>query len=144
MHLSKATTNTWLSAYLAISSGSATRTNWGDDASGQGQDCSHSGISAQWRDTIVDNWLQLWAGDYTYLNKTVSPNILVYQDLFPTTNGSVPLIINNSTAMLGFVKQSRAYFSKYGFIDDMHFGEDNLIALRWTLNAVYMGGMSTA
>ena len=86
------------------------------------------------------HWLQLWAGDYTYLNKTVSPNISVYQDLFPTANGSVPLIINNSTAMLRFIKQSRTYFSNYGFIDDMHFGEDNLIALRWTLNAVYMGG----
>ena len=144
MHLSKATTIVWLSAYLAIPSGSATPTNWGDDPSRHGQDCSQSGISAQWRDTIVDNWLQLWAGDYTYLNKTVSPNVLVYQDLFPTANGSVPLIINNSTAMLRFVKQSRTYFSKYGFIDDMHFGEDNLIALRWTLNAVYMGGMSTA
>jgi len=29
--------------------------------------------------------------------------------------------------------------NKYGFKDDLHFGEDNLVTLRWTLDAVFAG-----
>ena len=101
--------------------------------------CHEVGISAQWRDTIVANWFTLWGGDYSYLNKTVTPDFQLYQDRIPTGNGSVPVVVNNSSSFLAFVKDSRAGFEKYGFRDDLHFGEDNLVTVRWTLDAVFAG-----
>jgi hypothetical protein len=68
--------------------------------------------------------------DYTYLSKTVAPDFQLFQDCFPTDNGSVPFVVNNSSSLLQFVKDSRAGFEKYGFLDDLHFGEDNLLTLR--------------
>jgi hypothetical protein len=105
--------------------------------------CHEVGISSQWRDTTIANWLALWAGDYTYLNKTVAPDVQVYQDQFPTDNGSVPFPINNSSSLIGFVKAARDGFDKYRFKDDLHFGDDSLITLHWTLDAVFAGS-STA
>jgi hypothetical protein len=69
-------------------------------------------------------------GDYTYLSKTVAPDFQLFQDCFPTDNGSVPFVVSNSSSLLQFVKDSRAGFEKYGFLDDLHFGEDNLLTLR--------------
>ena len=101
--------------------------------------CLCKGISPASRDSVVSNWLNLWAGNYTYLSKTVTPDVQVYQDRFPTGTNSISMPINNSSALLSFVKQSRMTFETYGFIDDFHFGDDNLIALRWTLNATFAG-----
>ena len=101
--------------------------------------CPCTGISPSSRDSIVSNWLHLWAGNYTYLSKTVTPDVQVYQDRFPTGTNSISMPINNSSTLLSFVKQSRMTFETYGFIDDFHFGDDNLIALRWTLNATFAG-----
>lgn len=133
-----------LSALLATTSVIAVPTNFGtyETATALNAPCHEVGIAAQWRDTIVANWLALWAGDYTYLNKTVAPNFQLFQDRFPTGNGSVPFVINNSSSLLQFVKDSRAGFEKYGFLDDLHFGEDNLVTLRWTLNAVFAGSQT--
>jgi hypothetical protein len=86
----------------------------------------------------VANWLTLW-GDYTYLSKTVAPEFQLFQDRFPTGNDSLSFVVNNSSSLLQFVKDSRAGFEKYGFLDDLHFGEDNLVTLRWTLDAVFAG-----
>lgn len=60
-------------------------------------------------------------------------------DRFPTGNDSVPFNIYSSSALLQFVKDSRVGFSKYAFPDDLHFGEDNLITLHWTLDTVFSG-----
>jgi hypothetical protein len=68
--------------------------------------------------------------DYTYLSKIVAPDFQLFQDCFPTDNGSVPFVVNNSSSLLQFVKDSRAGFEKSGFLDDLHFGEDNLLTLR--------------
>ena len=105
--------------------------------------CHEVGISSQWRDTIIANWLAFGAGDYTFLNKIVAPDVQVYQDRFPTGNGSAPFPIGNSSSLIGFVKATRDGFDKYGFKDDAHFGEDNLVTLHWTLDAVFAGS-STA
>jgi hypothetical protein len=103
-------------------------------------------ISPQWRETIVSNFYTLWGGDYSYLNKTFAPNVVEYQDRVPTGNGngSVPLIINNSTALLRFIMAGHAAYSTFRFEDDLHFGIDNLIAARWTLHAVYKSGLAHA
>lgn len=71
------------------------------------------------------------------------PSIQVYQDRFPTGNGSVPVPIGNASAFLDFVKLARADFETYAFIDDFHIGVENVVALRWTLNATFAGS-STA
>ena len=101
--------------------------------------CLCKGISPASRDSVVSNWLNLWAGNYTYLNKTVTPDVQLYQDRFPTGTNSISMPIDNSSALLSFVKESRMTFETYGFIDDFHFSDDNLVALRWTLNATFAG-----
>ena len=101
--------------------------------------CLCKGISPASRDSIVSNWLNLWAGDYIYLNKTVAPDVQLYQDRFPTGTNSISMPIDNSSALLSYVKESRMTFETYGFIDDFHFGDDNMVALRWTLNATFAG-----
>jgi hypothetical protein len=129
-----------MSTLLAATSVLAVPTNFSTyETADLNAPCHEVGISSQWRDTIIANWLALWAGDYTYLNKTVAPDVQVYQDRFPTGNGSVPSPINNSSSLLGFVKAARDGFDKYGFKDDLHFGEYNLVTLRWTLDAVFAG-----
>lgn len=130
-----------LSTLFAAASVTAVPTNFGtyESVTELNRPCHEVGISAQWRDTIVSNWATLWGGDYTYLNKTVAPDFQLYQDRFPTGNGSVSVPVDSSTAFLAFVKQTRADFSQYGFIDDLHFGEDNLVTYRWTLDATWAG-----
>jgi len=75
--------------------------------------------------------------------QTAAPDVQVYQGRFPTGNGSAPFPINNSSSLIGFVKAARDGFDKYGFKDDLHFGEDILVTLHWTLDAV-VAGSSTA
>ena len=130
-----------LGRLLAIASVLAIATNFGtyESSAALNGPCHEVGISAQWRDTIVANWPALWAGDCSYLNKTIAPDFQLFQDRSPTGNGSVPFTIYNSSARLQFVMDSRAGFSKYAFLDNLHFGEDNLLTLRWTLNAVFLG-----
>ena len=107
---------------------------------------AESSVPCPWTDTvyrsqeeIVTNWYALWDGDYSYLEKTVTPDVHLYQDRFPTGNGSVSLPIFDSDAMREFVKTSREGWESYSFIDDFHYGVDNLITLRWTLNATWGG-----
>ncbi|KAK3699776.1 hypothetical protein LTR37_016285 [Vermiconidia calcicola] len=90
-------------------------------------------------DEVIANWYNLWAGDFSLLDKTVMPDIQLWQDRFPTGNGSAALPIGNSEQFLGFVKSSRVGFEVYKFIDDFHFGVGNMIALRWTLDATFAG-----
>ncbi|KAK5074503.1 hypothetical protein LTR70_008824 [Exophiala xenobiotica] len=128
---------------LLASSTSASPTFWPITQS-TSTPCHSQAISPQWHDTIVSNWQSLWAGDLIYLNQTVTPNINLLQDRFPDGNGSEPLSINNSTALLNFVRNSREGFRKYEFRDLMHFGADNLVAFRWTMEGVYAGGLPGA
>jgi hypothetical protein len=101
--------------------------------------CPCKGISPASREIVVSNWLKLWAGNYDYLNKTVTSDVQLYQDRFPTGTNSISMPIDNSSALLSFVKESRMTFETYCFVDDFHFGDDNLVALRWTLNATFAG-----
>lgn len=103
-------------------------------------DCLWTGTGKLSQEEIVQHWYTLWAGDYSYLNKTVTPNVQLYQDRFPTGNGSASLPVFDSSAMLSFVKTARTGFETYSFIDDFHYGVENLITLRWTLNATSAGG----
>ena len=96
-------------------------------------------MSPEVRNNAVKNWLHLWAGDYSLVNETVTPDVRVYQDRFPLGHGSAPLPINNAEQFLNFVKSSRAPYTEYKFKDDLHFGEANFVALRWTLDAVWAG-----
>lgn len=100
--------------------------------------CHSTQISAEWRETVVKNWLAIWNEmDFTLLDATVSPNITINQDRFATGGGgSVEFVINNATAFQGFVEASRQGFSKYIFEGTRYFGEDDLVALEWTLDAV--------
>ena len=96
-------------------------------------------MTPQSHSEIVKNWYNLWAGDYSLLDQTVTPDVQIYQDRFPTGNGSIKFPIFNSSAVLDFVKTSRSSFETYSFIDDFHFGSENTLALRWTLNATFAG-----
>ncbi|KAK0930958.1 hypothetical protein LTR48_006479 [Friedmanniomyces endolithicus] len=110
-------------------------------------DSSYSSVPCPWTGTappspsqIVSNWYTIWAGDYSVLNQIVLPNVQLYQDRFPQGgNGSAQFPIYNSSQFLEFVKEARADFETYSFIDDFHFGNGNTLALRWVLNATYAG-----
>ena len=101
--------------------------------------CPWTNLAPLSHEQTVTNWYALWAGNYSALNSTVMPSIQVYQDRFPTGKGSAPLPIGNASAFLDFVKLARADFETYAFIDDFHFAVENMIALRWTLNATFAG-----
>jgi hypothetical protein len=101
--------------------------------------CHSAQISAEWRETVVTNWIAIWNDvDFSLLDVTVSPDITIYQDRFATGsgNGSIELIVNNMTSFQGFVQGSRTGFSKYAFEATKYFGEDDLVALEWTLDAI--------
>lgn len=109
---------------------------WGSESTSA--PCHSIQISAEWRETVVKNWLTIWNDmDFSLLDVTVSPNITIYQDRFAsrTGDGSIELIVNNVTSFQGFVEISRNGFSKYVFEGTKYFGEDDLVALEWTLDA---------
>ncbi|KAK3669744.1 hypothetical protein LTR78_010372 [Recurvomyces mirabilis] len=119
---------------------SASNSNAGNAA---GVPCPWTKLTPLSHEQVVTNWYALWAGNYSFLSSTVMPSIEVYQDRFPTGNGSAPLRIGNASAFLEFIKLARADFETYAFTDEFHFGVGNVIALRWKLNATFAGS-STA
>ncbi|KEF56231.1 uncharacterized protein A1O9_07812 [Exophiala aquamarina CBS 119918] len=129
-----------------LSAGSAlAHSRWGPTSIAS--PCQSVEISAEWRETIISNWLTIWNDvDFSLLDVTVSPEIVIYQDRFATGtgNGSIEFPVNNVTAFQRFVEGSRAGFSKYAFEATRYFGEDDLVALEWTLNAIVESGQGTA
>ncbi|KAF4628744.1 hypothetical protein G7Y89_g9404 [Cudoniella acicularis] len=104
-------------------------------------------ITKEVRDHIADNYISLWDGNYDIINSTFSPDFtMLYQDRFPTGlgNGSVLSDVDSRAAFLAFVQRGRAAFSQYEFKVVRKFGEDNVIAIRWILDAVYKGGFPLA
>ena len=101
--------------------------------------CPWTDLQPLTHDEVVSNFYTLWGGNYDYLNKTFTPDVQLWQDRFPTGNGSAPLPVHDTKQMLDFVKASRADFEQYSFIDVFHFGVGNMVTMRWTLNATFSG-----
>ncbi|KAI9724506.1 MAG: hypothetical protein M1812_000574 [Candelaria pacifica] len=99
-------------------------------------DRDEKAISAQWHDTVAGNYIKMWNGDLSYLNKSLAPNVVQYIDRLPTGNGSIEVTVTNSTAFKSFIDFSREPYAQYTFTSNIRIGVDNIVALRWTLSAV--------
>ncbi len=105
-------------------------------SNGSAVPCQEKAISPQWHDTISENYIKMWNGDLSYLNKSLSPDVKQYIDRLATGNGSMEVIVTNSTAFESFIDFSRTPFANYTFVTNIRIGVDNIVALRWTLFAV--------
>ncbi|KAK2596248.1 hypothetical protein QQS21_006340 [Conoideocrella luteorostrata] len=88
---------------------------------------------------ILQNYVDIWAGNLSLIDSTLAPALSLQIDRFPTgSHGSVPLAptINSSAAFSSFVQSTRSNFDKYGFTVQKWAGEDRHISLRWTMEAV--------
>ncbi|KAK5053986.1 hypothetical protein LTR84_001948 [Exophiala bonariae] len=119
-----------------ITLAAALPSRWGSDSTNT--PCRSTQLSAEWRETVVQNWLTIWNDmDFSLLDVAVSPDIIIYQDRFATGtgDGSIEFVVNNASTFQSFVEVSRNGFSKYVFEGTKYFGEDDLVALEWTLDA---------
>lgn len=124
-----------LGGLLTISAPTATATVWPAN-NGSIVPCHEKAISEQWHDTVAENYLKMWNGDLSYLNKTLAPDVVQYVDRIPTGNGSTEVIVTNSTAFESWIHFSRESFSEYTISTKIRIGLDNIVALRWILAAV--------
>lgn len=104
--------------------------------------CGHNAIAPQWYDTIVHRYLDVWGSekmDDALFNSTFNDDFNLYQDKIVTGKGPIDANIHNLTGLREFMAQSRQGFSQYRFQDLYYFGQDNMVVLRWTLDAVFKG-----
>ncbi|KAK4495349.1 hypothetical protein PRZ48_013680 [Zasmidium cellare] len=89
-------------------------------------------------DKTIKNWEEMWAGDFSLLNDTVMPDVQIYQDRLSIGNTTQFIPIQNSTALLNFMRRGRQGYDEYRFVEDFYFGNDNgsMVAGRWHLDAV--------
>jgi len=85
---------------------------------------------------MVQNYVGLWAGDYSLLNATLSPVINFSSDRFPTANGTADLTFHTAAEFRGFVERARTGWSRYGFEVYKSAAADYNIFIRWRLEAI--------
>lgn len=96
----------------------------------------------EYRAHIVSNYLNLWGGHIDLLNQTISPVLEFQSDSFPlSTNcssgaGATHGNIHSSADFGAFVSGTRANFAEYGFDNDLSFGHENNVVIRWSLRGV--------
>lgn len=100
------------------------------------QDCAEKAIAPAWYDTIVTKYFSFWDGDVDLAEEVFSPSLTVWQDRLPAANGSAPYPIFDTEAYLAWWRVSREGWEPYQFINRYHFGYDNRVVVRWTLDAV--------
>jgi len=85
---------------------------------------------------VAKNYLNLWGGDYSLLNATLSPEINFSSDRFPTGNGTEELTWRTAAEFRGFVERVREGWQKYGFEVYKSAGSDYNVFIRWRLEAI--------
>jgi len=85
---------------------------------------------------IASNYLNLWGGDYSLLNSTLSPTINFHSDRFPTGQGTEELIWRTADEFRGFVERVRTGWDTYGFKVYKSAASDYNVFIRWRLEAV--------
>ena len=87
---------------------------------------------------VIKNYLAIWSGDLSLANTTLSPNLTLQADRFPspTGSGSVPIVVNSAEAFTAFVQRSRTGWDKYSFVVDKSVANGLHIAIRWRMEGV--------
>ena len=104
--------------------------------------CNETIATNEYHAHIVSNYLRLWRGDLSILNETISPVMSFSADRFPasancsTGKGSAYLHLTSSSDFGAFVAESRIGFAKYGFDPIYWLGQENKVAIRWSLAGV--------
>ncbi|KHN95438.1 uncharacterized protein MAM_06715 [Metarhizium album ARSEF 1941] len=101
------------------------------------QSCSpKKPITRERQKQIKDDYLALWCGDYSRADKVLSPGVTLNIDRHPTADGSAPVVVNNSSDFMNFLRWSRTGWEKFNF-KVVHWAADgHHIAIRWKLEAV--------
>lgn len=94
--------------------------------------------SPQYHQQILDNFLNVWGGDYSLLNKTFAPDVIVYADRFPspTGEGSAVSDIQGSQAYLEFIQRARNGWTEYKFEVFRWTSRDFDVAVRWKMEGI--------
>lgn len=101
--------------------------------------CNKQATSRAYHETIMNNYLNVWAGDLSLVNSTFAPALTLHGDRFPTgAHGSVQLapLVNSSAAFAAFVQSTRSGFNKYEFAVDRWAGDGLNVVIRWILHGV--------
>ena len=85
---------------------------------------------------MAKNYLNLWGGDYSLLNSTLSPEMTFSADIFPSGNGTTTFVFKTPTEFLSFVQRVRMGWDKYGFEIYKSAGSDYNVFIRWRLEGV--------
>lgn len=101
--------------------------------------CNKAVTSHAYHEKIMNNYLNVWAGDLSLVNSTFAPALTLHGDRFPTgAHGSVQLapMVNSSAAFAAFVQSTRSGFDKYEFAVDRWAGDGLNVVIRWILKGV--------
>lgn len=97
--------------------------------------CCGSVPTRQHQQQIMEQYLDLWAGNYSLEHAILSPDVHLYQDRFPTGNRTRVVAPTSSREFVDFVKSSREGWKEYAFgLMNSAFDGYNVV-IRWKLNA---------
>lgn len=87
------------------------------------------------QENAAKNYIDTWNGDFSLENKTFTPNVNLYQDRLPGSNGSIELPIGTSGEFINFMKMAHTGWNHYQFVvHNIAFDKYNVV-IRWALNA---------
>jgi predicted ester cyclase len=91
---------------------------------------------------LVDAWLDLWNGDHARAEGIVSPDVAVHAAMLDGGDGSA---VRGPEGMVGWIAQTRSAIPDLEFsIEVGPIVDGDHIALRWTAEGTYAGGMPGA
>lgn len=99
-------------------------------------------ITPAHRETMMNNYMNIWNGDFSLLNSTLTDKIHFEMDRHPVATGSEPTLATTSGEFLGLVMWSHQGWQSVNFEPVVWIGDGDIIALRWEYTA-YMGANFT-
>lgn len=107
-------------------------------------DCKPDVTTTEHYNQIIDNYLSIWSGNYNLTDSTLSPDVTLFGDRFPssTGNGSDSLSVHTSQDFLGFIERSRTGWDEYGFDLYKSASQDLNVAIRWIMYGVIGGNFA--
>ena len=98
--------------------------------------------TTQSRAALVQNWLELWNGDYSKADGIVSARFRLHA---PLLGGAPDTVINTPAALVAWIRQTRAIVPDLKFVIQVGPIEQGAYSsVRWVASGTYGGGMPGA
>ena len=88
-------------------------------------------LDREFKEQLMNNYLAVWAGHLELADKVWQPDIVLHTDRHPTGTETFPIIIQNRTAMVDFVRFGRNGWDDFHFEMLDWFESEYYMAIRW-------------